>query len=41
VEFAVNALLAKGERPSIEVMDELFTELLVAARDCGVPLRTA
>ncbi len=41
VEFAVNALLAKGERPSIEVMDELFTELLVAARECGVPLRTA
>lgn len=41
VEFAVNALLVKGPRPSVEVMDELFTALLVAARECGVPLRAA
>ena len=41
VEFAVSALLTKGERPASDVMDELFTALLAAARECGVPLRTA
>jgi MscS family membrane protein len=41
VEFAVSALLTKGERSSSEVMDELFTALLVAARECGVPLRAS